>query len=40
MTTASPRTEVFIVDDVPAMRERLREIVREVPDVAVVGDAG
>ncbi|MCC6195852.1 MAG: response regulator transcription factor [Burkholderiales bacterium] len=33
-------TEVFIVDDVPSMRERLRELVREVPDVAVVGDAG
>ena len=34
------RTEVFIVDDVPSMRERLRELVGEVPDVAVVGDAG
>ena len=34
------RTEVFIVDDVPSMRERLRELVSEVPDVDVVGDAG
>ena len=34
------RTEVFIVDDVPSMRERLRELVAEVPHVAVVGDAG
>ena len=34
------RTEVFIVDDVPSMRERLRELVGEVPDVDVVGDAG
>ena len=33
-------TEVFIVDDVPSMRERLRELVAEVPDVYVVGDAG
>jgi DNA-binding NarL/FixJ family response regulator len=34
------RTEVFIVDDVPSMRERLRELVGEVPDVDVIGDAG
>jgi DNA-binding NarL/FixJ family response regulator len=34
------RTEVFIVDDVPSMRERLRELVGEVPEVDVVGDAG
>jgi len=33
-------TEVFIVDDIPSMRERLRELVGEEPDVAVVGDAG
>src|SRR4030095_4270243 len=33
-------TEVFIVDDVPSMRERLRELVGEVPDVDVGGDAG
>ena len=37
---ASQRTPVFIVDDVPAMRERLRELVGEVSDVDVVGDAG
>jgi DNA-binding NarL/FixJ family response regulator len=37
---AAQRTEVFIVDDVPAMRQRLRELVGEVPDVDVVGDAG
>jgi DNA-binding NarL/FixJ family response regulator len=34
------RTEVFIVDDVPSMRARLRELVSEVPEVSVVGDAG
>jgi DNA-binding NarL/FixJ family response regulator len=37
---AAHRTGVFIVDDVPAMRERLRELVTEIPDVDVVGDAG
>jgi DNA-binding NarL/FixJ family response regulator len=37
---SNPRTEVFIVDDVASMRERLRELVIELPDVAVVGDAG
>ena len=35
-----PRTEVFIVDDAPPMRDRLRELVGEIPDVSVVGDAG
>ena len=40
MHTAVARTEVFIVDDVPSMRERLRELVAEVPGVEVVGDAG
>lgn len=34
------RTEVFIVDDIPSMRERLRELVGEVPDVEVVGESG
>ena len=33
-------TEVFIVDDLPLMRERLRELVGEVSNVSVVGDAG
>lgn len=33
------RTGVFIVDDVLAMRERLRELVAEVSGVDVVGDA-
>jgi DNA-binding NarL/FixJ family response regulator len=36
---AAHKTEVFIVDDVPSMRERLRELLAEVPDVDVVGDA-
>ena len=40
MNAALTRTEVFIVDDVPSMRERLRELVGEVPEVDVVGDAG
>ena len=35
-----PRTAIFIVDDAPSMRERLRELVGELPDVSVVGDAG
>jgi len=34
------RTEVFIVDDVPSMRERLVELVADLPDVDIVGDAG
>jgi len=33
-------TPVFIVDDLPSMRERLRELVGEVPCVSVIGDAG
>jgi DNA-binding NarL/FixJ family response regulator len=33
-------TQVFIVDDIPSMRERLRELVGEVPDVEVVGESG
>jgi DNA-binding NarL/FixJ family response regulator len=33
-------TPVFIVDDVPSMRARLRELVTELPGVSVVGDAG
>jgi DNA-binding NarL/FixJ family response regulator len=37
---AAQRTEVFIVDDVPAMRERLRELVAEVRGIDVIGDAG
>ena len=35
-----PNTPVFIVDDLPSMRERLRELVDALPDVSVVGDAG
>ena len=38
--SAAHRTEVFIVDDIPSMRERLRELVGEVPDVEVVGESG
>ncbi len=37
---AEGSTEVFIVDDLPSMRARLRELVGEVPEVQVVGDAG
>jgi hypothetical protein len=33
-------TPVFIVDDVPSMRTRLRELVGELPGVTVLGDAG
>ena len=39
MSEAHP-TQVFIVDDIPSMRERLRELVGEVPDVEVVGESG
>ena len=35
-----PPTQVFIVDDLPSMRERLRELLGELPDVSVIGDAG
>ena len=34
------RTAIFIVDDLPTMRERLRELVAEIDGVDVVGDAG
>jgi DNA-binding NarL/FixJ family response regulator len=35
-----PPTPVFIVDDLPSMRERLREFLADLPDVSVIGDAG
>lgn len=35
-----PSTAVYIVDDLPSMRERLREIVTGVGTAHVVGDAG
>lgn len=34
------RTGIFIVDDLPAMRERLRELVDDIEGVEVVGNAG
>ena len=37
---AAQRTEVFIVDDLPAMRERLRELITDLDGVDIVGDAG
>jgi DNA-binding NarL/FixJ family response regulator len=40
MNTASPHTEVFIVDDLPSMRDRLRELVGDIDGTNVVGDAG
>ena len=36
----TPRTGIFIVDDFPTMRERLRELVGDIDGVEVVGDAG
>src|SRR5262245_3362108 len=36
----APHTKVFIVEDLPAMRERLSELVLELGSVEVVGDAG
>jgi DNA-binding NarL/FixJ family response regulator len=40
MNTASPHTEIFIVDDLPSMRDRLRELVGDIDGTNVVGDAG
>jgi len=39
MTT--PRTiAVFVVDDLPSMRERLRELLDDIGGVTIVGEAG
>ena len=39
MTT--PHTiAVFVVDDLPSMRERLRELLEDIAGVTIVGDAG
>ena len=36
-----PRTiAVFVVDDLPSMRERLRELLSDIAGVTIVGDAG
>jgi DNA-binding NarL/FixJ family response regulator len=40
MNAVGTRTEIFIVDDLPSMRDRLTELVGELPDVEVVGSAG
>ena len=40
MNNVSPRTEIFIVDDLPSMRDRLRELVTDIDGTDVVGDAG
>jgi DNA-binding NarL/FixJ family response regulator len=37
MNTSS---RIFIVDDLPSMRERLRELVGDIEGVEIVGDAG
>jgi two-component system response regulator DevR len=34
------RTRVFIVDDLPSMRERLRELIDGIDGIEVVGEAG
>ena len=34
------KTAIFIVDDMPSMRERLRELVADIDGVEIVGDAG
>lgn len=39
MDTTS-RTGIFIVDDLPTMRDRLRELIGDIDGVEVVGDAG
>ena len=37
---ANCHPRVFVVDDVPSMRERLHELLEEIDGVDVVGDAG
>ena len=37
---ASSRLGIFIVDDLPWMRERLRELLGDIDGVDIVGDAG
>ena len=37
---SAPHLGVFIVDDIPSMRERLRELVQDIDGVEVLGDAG
>src|SRR5512135_1843586 len=32
--------DIFIVDDLPSMRDRLRELIADIEGVAFVGDAG
>ena len=39
-TRIAPHARVFVVDDVPSMRERLHELLGEIDGVDVVGDAG
>ncbi len=39
MRSMNART-IFIVDDVPSMRERLAELVRDIEGVEIVGSAG
>jgi DNA-binding NarL/FixJ family response regulator len=36
----SARTGIFIVDDLPSMRDRLRELLSDIDGVEIVGDAG
>ena len=38
--STSQHIEVFVVDDLPSMRERLRELLDDIDGVEVVGDAG
>ena len=39
MNTTS-RTAIYIVDDLPSMRERLRELVDGIDGIEVIGEAG
>jgi DNA-binding NarL/FixJ family response regulator len=36
----STRTRVYVVDDLPSMRARLAELLREIDGVEIVGEAG
>ena len=38
--TAPHSISVFVVDDLPSMRERLRELLDDMVGVTIVGDAG
>lgn len=40
VVNALGHTGIFIVDDLPTMRDRLRELVADIDGIEIVGDAG